>query len=75
MLFLTVLIEKPKYPLVPVFMSVDSERDTPDILAKYVKGNKFSSYISCILMYYLAIIKGLLILQNSCHFAGYLFSL
>ncbi|CAH8447253.1 unnamed protein product [Schistosoma margrebowiei] len=31
------LIEKPKYPLVPVFMSVDSERDTPDILAKYVK--------------------------------------
>ena len=40
MLFLTVLIEKPKYPLVPVFVSVDSERDTPDVLAKYVKGNK-----------------------------------
>ncbi|CAH8447497.1 unnamed protein product [Schistosoma rodhaini] len=31
------LIEKPKYPLVPVFVSVDSERDTPDVLAKYVK--------------------------------------
>ncbi|CAH8445211.1 unnamed protein product [Schistosoma turkestanicum] len=31
------LVEKPKYPLVPVFMTVDSERDTPDILAKYVK--------------------------------------
>ncbi|CAH8444112.1 unnamed protein product [Schistosoma intercalatum] len=37
------LIEKPKYPLVPVFMSVDSERDTPDILAKYVK--EFSPHL------------------------------
>ncbi|CAI2723380.1 unnamed protein product [Schistosoma spindalis] len=37
------LIEKPKYPLVPVFMSVDSERDTPDILANYVK--EFSPHL------------------------------
>ncbi|CAH8480170.1 unnamed protein product [Heterobilharzia americana] len=31
------LTKKSKYPLVPVFMTVDSERDTPDVVDKYIK--------------------------------------
>nr|CAH8827826.1 unnamed protein product [Trichobilharzia regenti] len=31
------LIEKPKYPLVPVFMTIDSERDTPEVVNNYIK--------------------------------------
>ncbi|KAK4472413.1 hypothetical protein MN116_003669 [Schistosoma mekongi] len=37
------LIEKPKYPLVPVFMTVDSERDTPEVLSQYIK--EFSPHL------------------------------
>ncbi|KAH8853787.1 Protein SCO1 like, mitochondrial, partial [Schistosoma japonicum] len=46
------LIEKPKYPLVPVFMTVDSERDTPEVLSQYIKGNKnvLSSTLYCLIV-------------------------
>lgn len=30
--------EKPKTPIVPMFISIDPDRDTVDVVSKYVKG-------------------------------------